>query len=336
MSAAVSEPQKRCLPVLSNSEIRTFRRCAREWKYSYKMLRRPLRDSEAQRFGTLIHLGLDAWWKTAGDAISRYEASLSVLRAVEADEYDLIRTEELMLGYSARWGSEAYETVGVEVEFTVPLVNPDTNQSSRTFQLGGKLDAIAIAPDGRKVVIEHKSTASDLGLGSDYWRRVSALDSQISQYMSCARASGFEAEACVYDVIRKVALRPLKATPVESRKFTAKGLLYANQREQDETPEDYRLRVRESIAGNPEKFYARGEVVRLEGDADDHAYDTWQFGKLMRDAEMSDRYPKNVDSCIRFNSECAFFDVCSGQASIDDDTRFRTAARVHEELKEIA
>ena len=51
MSAAVSEPARRHLPVLSNSEIRTFRRCAREWKYSYKMLRRPLRDSEAQRFG---------------------------------------------------------------------------------------------------------------------------------------------------------------------------------------------------------------------------------------------------------------------------------------------
>jgi hypothetical protein len=330
------------LSVLSNSAITCFRRCPREFKFRYIQLRRPRRASEALRFGTFFHAALEAWWARAllkpCAPEDRLEAALLVMRAraeekpEDADPFDLVKAEELMLGYTARWGGEPLETVAVEKTFDVPLVNPISGRESKTYRVKGKIDVVARKANGKLTSVEHKTTSSDISPGTDYWRKVSALDPQVSTYHSGARAAGFELEDCTYDVIRKVGLRPLKATPIESRKFTKDGFLYKTQRETDEGPEEYRLRVREDIAANPEKYFARGPVVRLEDDEREHAGDVWQTAWMLRESENAGRFPRSPGACERFHRLCEYFDVCSGTASIDDDTRFRTAETAHEEL----
>ncbi len=371
MSAQISEvPARRHLPILSNSEIRTFRRCAREHHFAYRLLCRPLVKAAALRFGTLLHVGLEAWWKVGSKPVmlvpngatvedlpreggqvirhdgatppvflpgdptpaQRFEAAIVALRAAgESDEFDLVKAEELMLGYTARWGEETFDVLSVEAQFETALVNPKTQAESRTFMLGGKLDVV-VGKNGHLSLMEHKSSSEDISLGASYWRRVSALDSQISTYMPGARSLGYDVKDCIYDVIGKLQQRPKLATPLESRRMTKKGLLDARQRDKDETVEEFRLRVREAIAEAPEKYYARGTVVRLEADERDHAFDTWQLARLIREAEIEERHPRNPDACIRYKRECDYFSVCSGEASIDDDTRYRTASSAHEEL----
>ena len=152
--------------------------------------------------------------------------------------------------------------------------------------------------------------------------------------MAGARSLGFDVEDFIYDVVRKVQLRPKKATPTEARKYTAKGLLHATQRETDETPEEFRERVRADIAEKPEKYFARGPIVRLEHDEAEHAGDVWMTAAMMREAKNAKRFPRSPNACERFHKFCSFFDVCSGIASIDDENRFRTAATQHEELVE--
>jgi hypothetical protein len=304
------------------------------------MLRRPRRTSEALRFGTFFHHGLNAWWSTPGDPASKLEAALTAIatrsseREEDADPYELVKASALLAGYTARWGDEGYDTIAVEREFNVPLVNPESGRESRTYRIGGKVDVIA-RKEGRAVVVEHKTTSKDIGAGSDYWRRVSATDPQVSTYLSGARAAGFEVESCVYDVVRKPALKPLRATPVESRRYTKKGILDVRQREQDETPDEYYARIIEDIAEKPEKYFARGPLVRLEHDEREHAADVWQTAWFIREAENAQRFPRSPNACERFGSFCEFFDVCSGMASIDDENRFRTATTPHEELAEV-
>ena len=332
MSAAVSL-SKHHLPVITNSELRTFRRCAREHHLRYRLRRRPIRDADTLRFGTLLHAALEAWWRAPAFPESRLVAGIKAIedhaRATDVDPYDRVDAEELMLGYTARWGDAVPAVIGVEAQFEAPLVNPVSGAPSKTYRLGGKLDVLFAYG-----FMEHKTTSEDIGLGGDYWRRISALDSQVSMYTVGARALGVDGP-CTYDVIRKVALRPKRATPVESRKYTKDGKLYATQREHDETPDEYRVRVREHIAENPERYYSRGEIVRLEHDEAEHAADVWQTARAMRDAELAERFPRNPDACLRFGRECEYLAVCSGQASIDDDSRFRTAETAHEELEEI-
>ena len=382
MTAATSlsgatTPAKLHLKVLSNSAIACYRACPRKFKYSYKMKRRPWRAAEALRFGTLWHCGLNTWWITVGDAGDKFSAAIHAMRAHaekkgdDVDAFDLVKVEELMLGYSARWGDELYQTVAVERQFDVALVNPETGAASKTYRVQGALDALAMRDGGKLVHVEHKTTSDDISPGTDYWRMVSALDSQVSTYQSALKSLGLEAET-LYDVVRKVDLKPFKETPEELRRYTKgktkkcpfctkKGCppgihrvssadepellcdgngtvvvelprLDARQHEHDETPEEFRLRIREHIAANPERYFARGPIVRLERDEAEHARDTWQTAAMIRLSENAGSFPRNPGGCRRFHRLCEYFEVCSGNASIDDDTRFRTAETEHEEL----
>jgi len=369
------------LAVLSNSAISTYRACARLYEHKYVKLRRPRRASEALRFGSFFHVGLNAWWITIGDANDKYTAAIHAMRdraeerAEDADPFDLVKAEELIRGYTVRWSDERYETIAVEREFSVDLVNPATGAASRTYRLVGAIDVVARL-DGRIIHVEHKTTSDDIGAGSDYWRMVSALDPQVSTYQSALKSLGLEAAETLYDVVRKVGLIPAKATPEENRKYKQEksrackfcskkgnppgvhkvsvddepdlfcngagrvitepgGQLYAGQRESDETVEEFRARVQDHIAANPERYFARGPIVRLERDEREHARDVWQTTQMIKSSENAGSFPRSPGSCRRFHSLCEFFEVCSGNASLDDDSRFRTADRAHEELKEV-
>lgn len=331
MTAAHSLP---ILKVKTNSELRTWRACPRKHQYQYVQLRRSRLDSDALNFGTLWHVGMEAWWNHASEpAEVRLGAGLIAFRSSDwTDAFALVTAEELLLGYTARWGDEEYECLAVEQQFEIPLINPETNAPSRTYRIGGKFDGI-IADRKGQLVLEHKTSGSDIEPGSLYWKKVRTLDTQVSLYMNGARVLGFVPRACLYDVVRKPGIRPLKATPVESRKYL-KGTttLYANQRAHDETSEEYRLRLRADIQEKPERYYGREEIVRLDADSKEHAFDTWQQARMMREAELAGFAPRNPDSCSEYGG-CPYLPVCTNEASIDDDTLYRTAETTHEELE---
>lgn len=385
--------------LLTNSRMKTFRRCRRLHYFSYELLRRPLRTAEALGFGKMFHSGLELWWRafqeaTALDQPSPGELALEValggiagefLRVseeAELDPYDFARAEELMRGYHYRWlaAMEDYEVLGVEEQFVIPLWNPKTVRKSTLFSIGGKLDArIRERSSQRVLVVEHKTSSADIMPGSDYWKLLQ-MDSQISTYLDGSAYLGeYPASGCLYDVARKPAIRPYAATPEESLKYTkGKGCkvcggsaggktgvvqgsgqsdvglgpcsdcdgtgwkeaprLHAGQRLEPETPDQYRLRVREAIAADPNGFYQRGEVVRLAHDLDEHRYDTWETAHELRERQLAGRtlsvnaWPRNPGACNQWGRLCEYWAVCTGAADIHDDLWFRTAGQTHEEL----
>ncbi|WP_242394828.1 PD-(D/E)XK nuclease family protein [Anaeromyxobacter oryzisoli] len=250
------------------------------------------------------------------------------------DPFDLARAEALLRGYDARWTDDMarYEVLAVEAEFTAPVVNPITGAASRTWRLGGKLDALVHDREtSRDIIVEHKTSSVDVGPGSEYWRRL-RMDGQVSVYFDGARALGFDPQACLYDVLAKPRQRPLLATPPENRRYTKAGKLDARQREVDETPAEYLNRLLDAIASDPNAFYQRGEVVRLEQEISEAQHDIWQIGKQIRESDLAGRFPRNPDACLRYGSTCAFFDVCTGAGSLDDESRFYRSLEVHPEL----
>ena len=327
------------LPLLTVSAKRTFQRCAREYQYSYEQRYRPIRTSGALRFGTLFHAALEAWWRAAqAPDADRYSAAVDALQAAvtpETDEYELARAHALLVGYDTRWSEQALEVLAVEVEFATSLVNPETGASSKTWRMAGKLDAIVRDTDGRVLIVEHKTSAEDISQGSEYWRRLQ-LDQQVSDYYVGARALGYDVAGCLYDVIGKPGLRPSRATAPEDRKYKKDGTLYANQREDDESADAFRERMLEALAENPDRYFQRGPVVRLQEEERDAAFDGWQLGRLIREAQLANRWPRRVDSCVTFNRTCSFFDVCCKVASLEDPSLFRKAAAPHEELSAVA
>ena len=337
MSSAALAPTVE-LPVVTNSEQKCFRRCVREHHYAYELGIRPVDEAEALRFGSLVHVGLEAWWRAAWalqqgtSDVHPLTAAVEALRDQVLDEYDLVRAGVLLQGYDARWLWNEYEILAVEQEFRAPLINPASGQPSRTYMLAGKLDAIVRRRnDGVVLIVEHKTTSEDIGVGSQYWARLQ-IDSQISIYFAGARALGYDPGGCLYDVLAKPKIAPLKATPEESRKYTKRGELYANQRAEDETPDDFRQRLVEKVCADPDRYYQRGDVVRLESEEREAAFDVWQTARSMREAKLARRYPRNPESCVRYGRVCSYFRVCTGSASLEDPAFFERVENVHQEL----
>lgn len=359
---------KRHLPVLTNSSITTFRRCAREYHFRYVLNRKARRKSAALKFGSLFHVGLNTWWQTILNnqeaPVIRLRCAIEMMRSYVNDDgkatdpFELVKAETLMAGYTTRWGDEPYETIAVEKQFRLLiLLGTDVVQGDKiiartapghAFDLGGSIDAIVqlgLHPIDANVPttlhnVEHKTTSADISAGSDYWRHVIALDSQVSTYEAAAKAMGFDVQDTIYDVIRKPELVPLKATPEESKKYTkptkAEPIprLYANQRETDETPEEYRTRLTEDIVARPDWYFARQTIVRLDRDNEEHARDVEQTAALIRFSTDHDAWPRSPNACERYRRMCDFFSVCSGECSIDDGTRYEHKTRQHEELSE--
>lgn len=183
------------------------------------------------------------------------------------------------------------------------------------------------------LVEEHKTTAEDITPGEPYWARLT-LDPQLSMYIKGAKALGHDVDGVLYDVLRKPGLRPLEATPIESRRYTKDtGALYKNQRAEDETPEAYGERVAEAIKEDPNKYYQRAIIVRLQHEMEEADRDVWQTAGNIRDARRLNLWPRNPDSCKPWGRTCDYFSACTGTASITDPLLFVQKEEAHEELE---
>lgn len=143
-SMTTPEDGKRRLPILSVSGMKTYRSCQRRYLFAYEMRKRAVSDAIALRFGTVFHIGLEVWWTTV-DLVKAIETMRAAYAKHEIDPVDAIKAEELLLGYHTRWKDEPLVVRAVEKEFVAPLVNPKTGAASKTWELGGKIDAIVDA-----------------------------------------------------------------------------------------------------------------------------------------------------------------------------------------------
>jgi hypothetical protein len=161
-------------------------------------------------------------------------------------------------------------------------------------------------------VLERKTTSEDLSLAGVYWRRL-GIDVQVSIYIAAARSLGYDAVAVLYDALRKPAHRPMTT--------------------KNETPEAYGRRCLDAIIEQPEKFFRRGVITRLESELDEARADVWQTATAIRDARRLKVWPRNADSCIQWSRVCDYFAVCCGEQSIDDPVLFRKNEKKHVELE---
>jgi hypothetical protein len=212
-------------------------------------------------------------------------------------------------------------------------MNPGTNQPSRGYELGGKLDVLIKVLGTKFWLVEHKTTSEDISGGATYWVRL-RMDGQTSMYYEGA---GVELEGAIFDVLKKPTIRPSKATPDDKRKYTKEktdkktgevtpAKLYANMREFDETPEEYGARFAALIAEKPDAYLARGEVVRLESELEEARWDVYETTRAIHESRKRGFHPRNPGACFQYGSICSYFGVCSGTDSLDNAERFEYKA----------
>lgn len=332
--------------LITNSRVKAFHACQRLHYIRYVLGIAGNAPAADAAFGTLMHHGLEGWWLAyrrfcPGHALID---ALSIMdgRRGDIDDATFAKATLLMAAYDARWSPtmHEYRVLEVEVQFEAPLLNPATGRTRRGVKAAGKLDAIVHRlADNTVWIVEHKTSGADLSPGSTYWQRL-RMDPQVSTYVGGARALGYEVAGCIYDVLVRPEQRPLQATPLELRKYTkatAKepSRLYSNQREFDETEDEFRERIAAAILEAPESYFARAEVVRLPEELARFAVDVDESARQMLAAGRAggDKLAvRNADACFRFGRTCEFYPVCSGAGSLDDETQYHKLPSVHPEL----
>jgi hypothetical protein len=319
----------RKLKLFTNSFATTFRRCPRECYHRYEQGYSSLHEAESLRMGDGIHLGLKSLL-TQGWDIGK---ALHALGGRPMKDISMAKSRAMLMAYSVRWEPELpkWKVLFVEKEFTAPMINPATGFESRTWQLAGKLDgALEEISTGYQYIIEHKSSSEDVSHGSSYWKKL-LLNTQVTQYEVGARALGLNPVGCIYDVLKKPTIKPLQATALENR-YKKDGCLKANAREADETMSEYEARALNAYAEDPWKSFNRVVVTTLDDDRSNAARNTWHLANEIRQCQLSGFWMQNPDACERYHQMCQFWDVCTGSASIEDESRF-IKEKAHKELE---
>jgi hypothetical protein len=362
---------------VSASSIAAFKTCPTKYRIAYVEAIRPEQDAQPLRFGTCWHKGLEVLETpdllvvelgSDGEGIERpVTPEEHLARAIEeatevyetvpdwADPIDWAVEREVianaLAGYAWLYptGMSEYETVATELEFELPLRNPETGHSTPNFVRVGKIDRIIRSKaTGAILIQENKTTGKGIDSGSSYWDRL-RKDTQSKFYIQAARdlwASGELVNApalpsgLLHDVFHKPTIRPSKLTQGESANFVKTGdycgqhfeivqsgdachpstLVDGVEAEVEpgkkegsyalrETPAMYGARLLQDITQRPEFYFARREIAFTDQELLDFQYQVWALQRNMAEMERTGHYYENEQSC-EATFKCPYCVLC--------------------------
>ena len=292
---------------VSSSMLNTFQACPRKCEHAYIDKRVPVSEAAPLAFGKVFHVALAAWFKGGpGDAVGALQTGAKNLAPEDAAKMCAL------LGHYAP-PFAGWKVEGVEKNFEVPIRSPASGRSMAGYRLVGRVDVVAVNPDGARFIIDHKTTSSEIvGFGA-YWQALQ-VDSQMANYCEAFDARGF-----VYDVIRKPSI-----------KLCGKD----NGEDGQPSPDRYQARIEEAIKVAPAEWYQWREFIKTDEERQAGRADLYQTVQMFHSCARRGTWPRNSGACVNRFGTCQYLDVCSGRASLGDDSIFRTKEEEHEELKE--
>lgn len=304
-------------------------------------------------------------------ATTTSEGVLSACRSRLAAVVDRADTQSVLMGVKLsamvseyvehywRGDSQSYLTEAVEEMLLSDVVNPESGRPSTIFDHVSKIDGRAKhVKTGQVFLIEHKTTSDTLEDDSPYWRRLS-FDQQVSKYLLSHSQCGFDRlDGCVYDVVKKVSVKPKKLSSAQVKEIATDGYYcgftvpddareairseylansgpkggFQGEIHESDHIELYGIRIRSIIREEPEKWFKRKVVVRTEKELLDYANELWQLTAEVRKARKSGASPRNSQACYAYGTPCEFFQICCGERS-QFDQEFVQLDQVHRELE---
>jgi len=264
---------------VSATSISAFKACPIRYRLGYVEALREAIEPTPFRFGTAWHKGLEMLSLPDGYVVGQIapdgsggtlitdenrldlavEAACEVYETIPdwADPTDWAVERETIANALAAYhwyhGSDSeYDTVATELEFDLPLVNPETGHPTPNFRRVGKIDRIIVSKrSGRLLIGENKSTSKSIDSGSTYWDRL-RKDTQSKFYILAARdlpsmdasisLSGDPRVALggvsglLHDVFHKPQISPKLLTQADSKAFVEAGEYCGQEFEVGEVP----------------------------------------------------------------------------------------------------
>ena len=261
---------------LSQSGVATARDCKRKYYYRYvRRLQHRQYDPKPLHFGRKWHLMLEAWFT--------HRDSQRTLELAVGDEYLVAMFE----GYLARWGRPGFLASLSEQQFKATIRNPATGRASRRFSQLGYMDMVAMQPDGRLWLWEHKTAST---IDGQYLEKL-WCDSQITGYVSALQGQGLDIAGVVYDIAKKTRVRQRK----------------------NEDRAAFVERLKELYLGLG--MFHRETVIISDQQIYEWKADLWQVTKELLDCRRNDVWYRNTARCYDYHRPCEFVGLCMNGGS---------------------
>lgn len=314
-----------------------FRNCRKavDWRYLQNLT--PIERDRNLHFGSLVHECLEMWHRDRNlanvlDHIDRRCAG----RAQDEDQRrDWHYATAMMKGYAERYAGEEFEVIALEETFTnMPIVNPGTGATSRSFVLAGKVDGI-VRIDGDYYLLEHKTAAQ---LGSDYLERL-WTDFQITLYAwYLEQRFGFQITGILYNILVKTRLQQSHGeTEAEFEARRAELLAKSKtgkttaKRKLPETDEEFQQRLAEKYA-EPGMFHRERLYLSRDRFAILQA-ELWELTQSFLDARRRGAFYQNTSFCFNYQRPCSYFALCRSNGNPNVMENFYQRVEPHEELR---
>lgn len=203
------------MPSISHSEVSAYLSCRRKHFYNYTLSLQAVNTGPALAYGSAGHSVLEAYYATilaAGKSVRAQKGARKLALATARAAFTGLRFKQpdnkqsldalLFDFYFANepFVSKGWRIIGVEKRFSLEYDN-DTH-----LQFPFVVDVIAVDPDGKTVVIDHKF------IGEFYSVADTELMGQIPKYIGALRGLNHKVDYGVYNLLRT---REIKTPIVE-------------------------------------------------------------------------------------------------------------------------
>lgn len=220
------------ITTITASSITKFLACQRAYYYRYEMGIQTVETSDALSFGRAYHAAIEARNK----GLTADQAVVAGVTALGGNNEQLVATlSGLVHAYFSRYENDVPMVTRQEIRFEHKI-------GKYGFRAAGVIDGLAEL-NGGYALLEYKTTSQAIDTDSDYWVRLRS-NIQLNQYVDALETLGYPVREIVYDVTRKPAIRP----------------------KQNESLEDYAIRLRDDCASRPDFYFARRRVSVLADD----------------------------------------------------------------------
>jgi hypothetical protein len=271
------------------------------------------------------------------------------------EEWQLEKIKMLYAAVAYDWyyTNDRLTPVLTEYAAELPLIDTDTGRAVRGVKVKAIIDNASIRT-GRCLIVEHKSTSESIEPDSRYWGKL-AMDTQTRLYPyvmrliqtmpSMKKVLGEQPIFTVlYDVYKKPTTKPTMLTQGESKEFVETGeycgvKFVVTQPENGvfvngvavefkpgkkegtfaikETAEMYGARLIQDMYANPEKYFARKEITRTDGDLSDIAKEFVTHSQILRFRMKNNCWEKNGKQCENMY-KCEFTDICYNRVNVEE------------------
>lgn len=191
--------------IIRQSEIATFLNCKRQWRLAYQRGLEPQKEKVgAAHLGTLVHAGLEAYYRGRSFRSAICEASGNDVGCTGAADEDVIANVELaaiMVEGYIEWVEETSADAGLEiVAIEKRLEVPFGNIEGDDIVLTCALDMLVRDVRSRLLIVDHKTVQSLEQRG-----RILAADFQLLTYAVIVMMwEGEQVDGAIHNELRKV------------------------------------------------------------------------------------------------------------------------------------